>query len=269
VTPEGSVSFDRAAAYYDATRAIPDATLAALCDALAGELPAGRCLEIGVGTGRIALPLASRGRDIVGIDISEQMLAKLQDKSGASDIRVAVADAMALPFDDDTFSGAYGVHVLHLIVGWADAVRELARVVRPGGRLLFELGGADVARPGGWTGIAKEIGLRFMAEAGLERRHPGINDTRDLDAVLAEFGADGEDTDPILGSLTLAPSTVVDLLDHGAMSFTWKLDESERRRAASAVRAWAEERFGDLAVPREMQVVISFRSYRLPSGDGS
>ena len=264
MTPEGSVSFDRAAAFYDATRAIPPETLDAVCGALDAEVPDGRCLEIGVGTGRIAIPMASRGRVVVGVDISEQMLAKLREKDHRN-IDVAAADATNLPFGDDAFAGAYAVHVLHLIADWKHAACELARVVRPGGKLVFDIGNADPNRPGAWVGIAREIELRFIAETGIERRHPGITDIGELDGLLAEYGAVARDLEPIRGFRPVAPSVIIDLIEHGVFSFTWSLDEDTRRRGAQAVRTWAADRFGDLAQPRDLESVIAFRAYALPA----
>ena len=78
-----SLTFDRAVSYYDRTRALPREVSDALTDALIelGQLqPGRRCLEVGVGTGRIALPLVARGVDLVGVDLSSAMLARLASK---------------------------------------------------------------------------------------------------------------------------------------------------------------------------------------------
>jgi ubiquinone/menaquinone biosynthesis C-methylase UbiE len=67
----GSVNFDRAVGYYDATRALPADSKDALTAMLAAELAGrGGCLEVGVGTGRIALPMRERGIKLAGMDIS-------------------------------------------------------------------------------------------------------------------------------------------------------------------------------------------------------
>jgi SAM-dependent methyltransferase len=237
-----------------------------VCDRLSDEIYGrGPSLEIGVGTGRIALPLSERGVELFGIDISHAMLEKLREKVGdRARVRLAVADATAVPFGDASFGAAYAVHVLHLISGWKDAVRELARVVRPGGLLLFDIGSADPSRPGGWMGPAREMEYRFIAESGIERRHPGLTSIAELDDVLSEEGAVGRDLDPINGSRRVALSTVLALFEHGVYAFTWDLDEATRHRAAAAVRGWAAQRFGDLDEPRELDVVVAFRAYTLP-----
>src|SRR5262245_20433845 len=83
IDPSGRVSFDRAAEFYDQTRALPAAALDGVVDLLGAELEGrGRCLEIGVGTGRIALPLSGAGVPMAGVDVSAQMVARLLEKSG-------------------------------------------------------------------------------------------------------------------------------------------------------------------------------------------
>ena len=73
-----SISFDRAAGFYDKTRGLPKEQAQQVTDLLTAELTGrDRTLEIGVGTGRIALPLYERGVDLVGIDISVPMLERL------------------------------------------------------------------------------------------------------------------------------------------------------------------------------------------------
>jgi SAM-dependent methyltransferase len=70
---------------------------------LAGD---GAALELGIGTGRIALPLAQRGVRVHGIDLSEAMVAKLREKRGAEQIGVTIGD-FATTTVDGTFSVAY------------------------------------------------------------------------------------------------------------------------------------------------------------------
>ena len=85
MTSGGSTSFDRAAAYYDETRGLTDDAVREQTSLLAGELHGrGATLEIGVGTGQVALPLADVGIPIVGVDISEPMLRVLLEKAGSS-----------------------------------------------------------------------------------------------------------------------------------------------------------------------------------------
>jgi SAM-dependent methyltransferase len=77
-----------------------------IVDLLANLAGDGAALELGVGTGRIALPLARRGVHVQGIDLSEAMVARLQAKAGAEQILVTIGD-FATATVDGTFSVAY------------------------------------------------------------------------------------------------------------------------------------------------------------------
>src|SRR6266508_5319971 len=66
----------------------------------------GRALELGIGTGRIALPLAQRGVPVHGIELSKAMVARLRAKPGGEDIGVTIGD-FATTTPDGTFSVAY------------------------------------------------------------------------------------------------------------------------------------------------------------------
>src|SRR6186997_170421 len=68
----------------------------------------GRALELGIGTGRVAVPLSRRGVRVHGIDLSEAMVARLREKPGAADISVTIGD-FATATVDGTFSLTYVV----------------------------------------------------------------------------------------------------------------------------------------------------------------
>lgn len=248
-----SIRFDRAVEYYDRTRALPAEMQTAMVEAASAELRGrGRVLEIGVGTGRIALPLHEAGVDVIGIDLSAPMLERLLDKAPGS-IPVVHGDATRLPFRDRSFGAAYAVHVLHLIPDWKTAVDELVRVVEPGGTILVSQG---------WWGMFAYVDVieAFAEGAGIELRHAGLNDEVELDAVLGQ----GRDLIRIEGSQTTTLRRMVDLLRDGFYSFTWGADEPARVRGAEAAAALAEERYGSLdeerAVPQEMR----WRAYDVP-----
>ena len=138
------VSFDRVAEYYDATRGYAEGSAERIRDAIVSYTGAGRdtrLLELGVGTGRIALPFIRAGYDYSGVDISPAMMERLTDKL-AADTDTAVyrfqlhqADITALPFEATRFDVIIAVHVLHLVAEWQRAVQEARRLCR----LLAEL----------------------------------------------------------------------------------------------------------------------------------
>src|SRR5438876_2615916 len=78
-----------------------------IVDFLADRARGGAALELGIGTGRIALPLAQRGVRVHGIDLSEAMVARLQSKAGAERVGVTIGD-----FATTTVEGAFSVAYL-------------------------------------------------------------------------------------------------------------------------------------------------------------
>jgi SAM-dependent methyltransferase len=99
---------ERVAARYDESAAdmFDPAVVEPVIDFLAELAGEGAALELGIGTGRIALPLAQRGIRVHGIDLSEAMVAKLREKPGAEQIDVTIGD-FATTTVDGTFSVAY------------------------------------------------------------------------------------------------------------------------------------------------------------------
>lgn len=252
----GSVSFDRAADYYDRTRALPDEAMAQLIPILAANLPAGElCLEIGVGTGRMALPLTHAGVRLVGVDISRQMLAKLRGKSRGAWPPLAVADATRLPFAGHTFGGAIAAHVLHLIPAWKVAVEEVVRVLWPGGVLLANRGARD--RPG-WR---HDLVNKFFAEAGNRPWPPGLDRIEDLDEYMRSRKIAIRELPTIPFEAVVSVNEVLDNLEAGYWSACWELDEETRRRAATVTREWARRELGRLDVPRPSVETVVWHAY--------
>lgn len=139
----GLKSFDRVAHVYDDTRGMPpdvaEGVTAGLLAALHEVSVAPRLLEVGIGTGRIAVPLAAEGVRITGIDISSKMLAALREKR--RDIDVLFAEAAHPPFRAASFDAALFVHILHLVPDAEATIRATLRLVRPGGVVIY--GGGD------------------------------------------------------------------------------------------------------------------------------
>ncbi|MGZ8567606.1 MAG: class I SAM-dependent DNA methyltransferase [Actinomycetota bacterium] len=111
-------------------------------DVLAVLAGTGRALELGIGTGRVALPLARRGVKVHGIDLSEAMVARLRAKSGGDDIGVTIGD-FATTTLDGSFSLAYLVFntIMNLTTQAAQVAcfRNVAAHLEPGGYVVVEV----------------------------------------------------------------------------------------------------------------------------------
>jgi len=248
-----SVSFDRAADYYDRTRSLSAQLIPNLLPALPRE---GLCLEIGVGTGRIALPLVEEGIRVVGVDISPEMLKKLVAKRNSSWPNVAVADATRLPFADRSFTAAIAAHVLHLIPNWRSAVTELLRVLRPEGVLVAMRGGRSRSR---WY---DEVRRRFFNEAGDPPWPPGLDTIEELDAHVRSLGLEVHALPDLVTEVSISVNQLLALLEAGYWSACWNIDEKTRHRAASATREWARDKLGDVDQERETTESMRWHAYR-------
>jgi SAM-dependent methyltransferase len=142
---------ERAAATYDESSAdmfepgVVDPAVAFLV----GLANGGRALELGIGTGRIALPLAARGVPVHGIDLSRAMVARLRVKPGGDGIAVTIGD-FATTTVASTFSVAYLVFntIMNLTTQAAQAAcfRNVAAHLEPGGYFVIEVGVPDLRR---------------------------------------------------------------------------------------------------------------------------
>ena len=137
--------FDRIAPRYDLLNRTMTAGLdgrwrqaaAAAADLAAGD----RALDCCTGTGDLALALADRvtaSGEVVGVDFSEVMLERARAKAGGrAGIRFEQADALALPFGDDAFDAATVAFGIRNVDDLDAGLAEMARVVRPGGRVVI------------------------------------------------------------------------------------------------------------------------------------
>ena len=119
-----------------------DAVVGPIVDFLTALARNGAALELGIGTGRIALPLAQRGIRVHGIDLSEAMVARLQAKAGAEQIGVTIGDFAATSVDA-RFSIAYLVANTIMNLTTQDeqvaCFQNVAAHLEPGGCFVIEV----------------------------------------------------------------------------------------------------------------------------------
>ena len=135
---------ERVAARYDETSAemFDPGVVGPAVEFLAAMADGGRALELGIGTGRIALPLAARGVPVHGIELSESMAARLRAKPGGSDIGVTLGGFTTVSVDG-SFSVAYLVFntIMNLTTQEAQVAcfRNVAAHLEPGGCFVIEV----------------------------------------------------------------------------------------------------------------------------------
>lgn len=157
------LSFDRVASDYDATRFLPEAVREAVIEQIlsTASLTSGDWfVDAGVGTGRFAIPIARRGVNVLGVDVSRHMMHQLLRKNPPANLHLARADLRYLPVRSQSVSAVLVAHVLHLIADWRMVLVECRRVLREGGVLflLYESGKRFPAREH-YIHLAGERGL--------------------------------------------------------------------------------------------------------------
>ncbi len=182
---------------------------------MVGELRGARVLDAGCGDGKLACAAASLGAEVTGVDPDPTMLAAARSRANTVGVKATFLEGRIerLPFPDGAFDVVAAITVLCFVSDAAGAVREMARVLRPSGRLVVgELGRwslwAALRRLRGWCGSLTWKAARFRTARELRAlaEQAGLSVTAIRGAVfyppvgmLARIFAP---VDPWLGHLT-------------------------------------------------------------------
>jgi ubiquinone/menaquinone biosynthesis C-methylase UbiE len=239
-------SFDRVADVYDATRGLPPDAERMIADGIDAVLrtvaPSPRVLEVGVGTGRIAVPIVARGVRVTGIDIAPGMLAVLREKR--RDISVMLAEAARPPFRDGVFDACLFVHILHLVPDAQATVRAALRVVRPGGLLVS---GADDWSTEGVRDQADRIIREAVNDAtGMEMRgwKPYDDGIEAFGAITRQHGATIERINVARWQSSTTAARMLQRLARKDFSSSWLIPDEALPGVIEAVRPRVERLFG-------------------------
>jgi len=164
-------------------------------------VPAGRALDaldVGCGTGFLALELASRGHRVTAVDFAPAMLAEARRKAAARgfSIRFEEGDAETLPFAAGSFDLTISRHLLWTLPHPEAAIDEWIRVLRSGGRLVVVDGQFDVGAPAGSGGSAR--GSAEYAAIGDRLPFFGGRPREEIAALLDGHGLVNIASDPLL-----------------------------------------------------------------------
>lgn len=131
--------YDRVAPFYDAMEWFMERRrFAKWREELWGRVEGNTILEVGVGTGK-NFPYYPTGRDITALDISPKMLDRARQRARdlSVDVELVEGDAQALPFEDNSFDTAVTTFVFCSVPDPVEGLRELRRVLQPGGQLIM------------------------------------------------------------------------------------------------------------------------------------
>lgn len=164
-----------------------------------------RALDVGTGTGALALALAPLVREVVGVDTDGARL-ELAAAQAPANVRFERGDATALPFEDGAFDLVCTLRTLHHVMRPELALAEIARVARRGGAVLVvdqiapvdpldavELDRFEHARDSSHTRLLPDADIRSLFDMNrlVLRREEHDSESRDLDAYLDLAGCQG------------------------------------------------------------------------------
>jgi SAM-dependent methyltransferase len=183
--------------------------LAAMLDDLLVLSGDERALDVGAGTGALAFALAPRVREVVALEIDDE-LAQRARADAPPNVHVVTGDGEHLPFDDFEFELTGALRTLHHTRRPEQMVAELTRVTRPGGTILIadqiapvdplqalELNRFEQARDPSTTRVLSEPDLRGMFDMNdlRLRREVIVTESREIDDYLALAGCEGAERD--------------------------------------------------------------------------
>lgn len=271
-----SVSFDPLAHIYDATRGYPESVAQKIALGIKKTVSAvdqTTFLEVGIGTGRIALPLTSLGHTYTGVDISEKMVEVLEAKLRAehwweseqpwgtlpdenalypsevyrfvqnekqASMRLVLSDMTRLPFHSASFDAVVAVHVFHLVDGWQKALEEVLRVLRAGGLFLHgwdEHVISDVRR-------IEEEWRKILQSLGGKINRPGTSSRFLVSDFLHKKGFQSEEITIAEWDSIITPRQVVEYITGRIWSSTLSIPDDIFVASSNRLWTWANKYYG-------------------------
>jgi SAM-dependent methyltransferase len=180
------------------------------------------------------------------------MLRRLQEKFPAA--RIAQSDASALPFSRAEFTFVLTVHVLHLIPSWREVLREIQRVLAPGGAYLN-------VTTWGSTGDSTRERIRLHWQDGLRTQgmnvgNPGIQGREQFVAELQSMGAQVTEVEVLRYPIAFTLRDQLERIASRIYSDSWDIPDTIFEASVEELRGWVEQEYGDLT--QQMQDEVRF-----------
>lgn len=253
------ISYDRIAERYNQTRQIPSDSLDKIIKSLNEEIPNMHekdVIDLGVGTGRFAIPLSKYVKSIVGIDISKKMIEILDKNNNADNLSAICGRVEKLPFQNCSFDIAFAVSIFHLVSKWQDVINEIERVIKPAGYCII-----------GYTEYVGEQGKQFeYIRYELLRKHIESAKAKGLSFLEQKKYFDNrwdllEDVVGAEWDEWYTPNDILNGIESNFWSETWNITPLELRKVIKKMKRNIVERGIDLKKTYQVKIKFVFSIY--------
>ncbi|WP_232631093.1 class I SAM-dependent methyltransferase [Methylobacterium sp. Leaf118] len=239
---EDPARWDAAAAHYGTTAHPFTARYAAAALARVAPGPGQRVLDVAAGTGALALTAARTGAEVLAIDFSPGMVARIA-AAGLPNVAARVMDGQALTLPDGAFDAVFSIFGVILFPDWRKGLAEMARVTRPGGHgavATWQRGGAATFL------LLREVRRRLFPQIELAALPDAVTVLSDPAVFAGELVAAGY-RDPCINVVThdyaLDVAALADPEALFGLSQDWAgLDEAQKAQCIAEMRRMAEGR---------------------------
>jgi SAM-dependent methyltransferase len=227
-----------------------------------GELhPGSLVLDVGAGTGRVAIAFANLGYRTTALDPALQMLHRIRVKAPESPVRLVAGEGGRLPFAGKRFDAVILARILYLMADWEVVLQSVSDALKPGGCIFHEWGNGQADEV--WVRVREKLRSLFR-DAGVQTPfHPGARSEAEADPVLRQLGLVCTNELPIGPGPDMKLDDFVEGIAAGEFSYTWRIPKSVQDSCIPLLKKWCEETFDPaehFPMPRELRWTI----YRFP-----
>jgi ubiquinone/menaquinone biosynthesis C-methylase UbiE len=220
-----------------------------------------RVLDVGAGTGRVAITFAAIGYKVVALDPALPMLKELRGKAPDSQIQIVAGEGAQLPFAAGYFDAVILARVLYLMADWRKVLQQSYDVLKPGGWLFHEWGNGEADEA--WVQIREKTRTLFE-DAGVKNPfHPGARSESEIDDFLAGVGFHRSNELPVGPGPNMTLLQFLDRIMSGEVSYIWNVPKHVQESCLPQLKKWAENTFDlerSVPMPKELRWTI----YRKP-----
>jgi SAM-dependent methyltransferase len=203
-------------------------------------------IDIGAGTGRVSVALASSGFQVIAVDPAIPMLQAMQQKSGEARVAAVAAEGSRLPFRRNSADAVVLARLLYLVPDWRDLLREAKEVLRRGGILFHEWGNGDASEA--WVQVREKARSLFQEACVETPFHPGARTEAEVDSCLSGLGFLRREQIEAGAGPAITLADFLNKIQSGELSYVWNVPKDVQDSCLLQLRRWCEGKF-DLRQP--------------------